>query len=178
MSNRRIEREVLYEYVTELFKESSYLLFTSYTGLTVKDFAALRSDLRAAGAKCVVLKNSYLMLGIKEMGIEVSDDFELTGDTLVTYGAEDPCAAAKAIREYAKDRDAVNFKAGVVDGKFVSADSIKNLADMPPKEILLSQLLGMMKAPGQKLVRVLSTRKNTIVWTLENYAKKLEETKS
>jgi large subunit ribosomal protein L10 len=109
------------------------------------------------------------------MGIKVSDEFGLTGDTLVTYGSDDPCGAAKAIREFAKTNEAIGFKSGVVDGKLVAADSIKSLADMPPKEVLLSQLLSVMKGPGQKLVRVLATRKNTIVWTLENYAKKLEE---
>ncbi len=175
MSNRRIEREVLLSYVKEMFDEASYLFFASYIGLTVQQFSELRGKLDDAESACVVLKNTYIELGLKEIGCELPEDFEFTGDTMVVFGSGDPAAAAKVVKEFGKEHDVVTFKGGLLDGRFMSAAAATDLADMPPKEVLLSTLLGTMKGPGQNLVRTLSTRKNTIVWTLENYANKLEE---
>lgn len=178
MSNRRIERTVLLEYVEELFKQSSFLFFASYKGLTVKKLTNLRNRLHGNGSGCVVLKNSYIILGLKKMGVTVPDSFSLSGDTMVILGSGDVCATAKIIKEFSKENDQVAAKGGVVDGKLLNPAGVAALADLPPKEVLLSQLLFMMKSPAQRLVRVLSARKNSIVWTLENYAKKLEEKKS
>lgn len=175
MSDRRIEREVLLDYTSELFKDSDFLFFTGYKGLTVKDFSDLRDKLHECNAKCIVLKNTYVSLGLAEAGIEVPEDFKLTGDTLCILGKDDPCGPAKVLKDESKDHEQLACKAGVVEGKIVDPAMVKALADMPPKEVLLSTLLGVMKGPGQKLVRVLSQRKNSIVWLLENYANKLED---
>ena len=177
MSNRRIEREVLLDYTSELFKDSDFLFFTGYKGLTVKEFSGLRDKLHESGAKCVVLKNSYIKLGLKEAGIELPEDFQLTGDTLCVTGKEDPVSPAKVLKDESKQFEQLACKAGVVEGKVVEPALIKALADMPPKEVLLSQLLGVMKAPGQRLVKTISQRRSSIVWLFENYANKLEETK-
>ncbi len=176
MSDRRIEKVVLLEYVKELFENSPYAIFITYNGLSVQAAGELRDKVNAVGARCQVLKNSYLMLGLKEAGLEVPEDFELTGDTAVIFGSEnDPVAPAKVVKEFSKDHDVVTFKAGIVDGRFVDAADLAALADLPSREALLSILLGVMKAPGAKLVRVLSTRRSSLVWLLENHAKKLEE---
>jgi large subunit ribosomal protein L10 len=175
MSNRRIEREVLLDYTSELFKDSDFLFFTGYKGLTVKEFSGLRDKLHSCGAKCVVLKNSYVKLGLKEAGIDVPEDFQMTGDTLCVVGKEDPCAPAKVLKEESKAFQQLECKAGVVEGKVVSSAMVKSLADMPPKEVLLAQLLGIMKNPGQRLVRTLTQRRSSIVWLLENHRNKLED---
>jgi large subunit ribosomal protein L10 len=175
MSDRRIERDVLLDYTSDLFKDSDFLFFTGFKGLTVKAFTELRSKLHDCNAKCIVLKNSYVNLGLKEAGVDVPEDFKLTGDTLCVHGKDDPCGPAKVLKEELKDHEQLACKAGVVEGKIVDAATVKALADMPPKEVLLSILLGVMKGPGQKLVGVLSQRKNSIVWLLENHANKLED---
>ena len=175
MSDRRIEREVLLDYTSEMFKDSDFLFFTGYKGLTVAEFSGLRDKLHDSGAKCVVLKNTYIKLGLEEAGIELPEDFQMTGDTLCVLGKEDPCASAKVLKEEAKEFEQLACKAGVVEGKVVDPALIKVLADMPPKDVLLGQLLGVMKAPGQRLVRTLTQRRSSIVWLLENLQNKLEE---
>ena len=175
MSDRRIEREVLLDYTSEMFKDSDFLFFTGYKGLTVQEFSELRGKLHDCNAKAVVLKNTYVKLGLAEAGVDVPEDFELTGDTLCILGKDDPCAPAKVLKEESKEHEQLACKSGVVEGKIVDSAMVKALADMPPKEVLLATLLGVMKQPGQKLVRVLSQRKNSIVWLLENYANKLED---
>jgi large subunit ribosomal protein L10 len=175
MSDRRIEREVLLDYTSELFKGADFLFFTGYKGLTVKAFSELRGKLHKCNAKCVVLKKTYVRLALVEAGVEVPENFKLTGDTLCVSGKSDPCGVAKVLKEELKEYQQLASKVGVVEGKLVDAAMVNALADMPPKEVLLSNLLYIMKQPGRKLVQVLSQRKNSIVWLLENYANKLEE---
>ena len=82
---------------------SDFLFFTGYKGLTVKEFSGLRDKLHDSGAKCVVLKNTYIKLGLKEAGVELPEDFQMTGDTLCVLGKEDPCAPAKVLKEESKE---------------------------------------------------------------------------
>ena len=81
MSDRRIEKVVLLEYVKEVFENSKFVLFISYSGLTVSEASELRGAAIKAGAKCQVLKNRFLKLAISELGLEVPEDFNLLGDT-------------------------------------------------------------------------------------------------
>ncbi len=175
MSDRRIEREVLLDYTSELFKDSDFLFFTGYKGLTVEQLSDLRGKLHECGSKCVVLKNTYIKLGLVKAGIELPEDFELTGDTLCVLGKDDPCAPAKILKEASKNLEQLECKFGIVESKVVDAALVKALADLPPKEALLSMLLYIMKQPGRKLVQVLTQRKSSIVWLLENHANKLED---
>ena len=178
MSDRRVEKVAIYNYVTEIFKEADYLYFVTYGGLSVKQFSEFRTELAKYGAKCLVLKNTYIKLGMGSIGVELPEGVNLTGDTAIVFGKGDPCAAAKAIKNFdvknGDDELFVSFKSGVVENKFQDEAACKSLADMPPKEVLLSQLVMLMKTPGSKLVQTISMRKNSIVWLLENYIKKLE----
>ena len=177
MSNekRRIEKVVLNEYVGEIFKGNAFIYLVSYKGLSVAAMNDLRAKLYEIDARVLILKNTFIKLGLAAAEIELPEDFSLTGDTAIVYGeAVDPCPAAKALKAYSKENEELSFKGGVVEGKFQTATGVEELADLPPKEVLLSQLLGVMKAPGTKLVRVLSNRKSSLVWVLENLANKLE----
>ena len=178
MSDRRLEKVAIYNLVSSLFENSDFLYFITYNGMSVAQFSEFRGLIRKAGCGCVVLKNSYIKLGLESKGIELAEDFDLTGDTAVVSGQGEPCSVAKVIKNFdAKTEDEkqfVNFKSGVIDGKFQDEAACKELADLPPKEVLLSQLVMLMKTPGSKLVQTISMRRNSIVWLLDNYVKKLE----
>ncbi len=168
----RIEKVVLLEFVSGLFRDASFILFTTYKGLTVSQAHELRGQLAGAGAGCRVLKNSFIKLGLANAGIELPASFEFSGDTAAITGTGDSCQAAKAIAAFAKEHPVVTFKAGIVDGKFLAADRVKALAELPPMDVLYAQLLGLLKHPARRLLRVLSARSNNIVCVLQNYLKK------
>lgn len=151
----RPEKETVISDLKQRFNASPFLLLVDYAGLTVAQFAELRNRLVAAGAKCTVVKNSFIKRAAKEAGMpDVSG--ALTGQTALVTGESDVCAAAKVVKSFAAEFEKPTFKMGILDGKVLSSDEVKALADLPSREILLAQLLGVLQAPASKLVRTLN----------------------
>ncbi len=132
-----------------------FLLLIEYTGLTVDQFGELRDRLHKAGAQCQVVKNSFVKRAAKEAGLPDISEF-LTGQTAMVHGENDVCAAAKVIKTFASEFEKPTIKIGVLDGRTLDASEVKALADLPPREVLLAQLLGVLQAPASKLVRILN----------------------
>lgn len=171
----RAERIQLGQYVTNLVKESEFMFIVSYMGLTVAEFSELRASLADQDAGCHVLKNTFIRRALVENEIALPEDTGLTGDTAVIFGSGDAAAAAKTIETFAKDHEQVAFKGGVLDGEFLTAADAKAVADLPPIEVLRSQLLGVLQAPSRDLVGVLNQKVSTIAYVLAAYQNKLEE---
>ena len=143
--------------VTDLNKrlnDSPFVFVADYTGLNVAQFAELRTRLDKAGARCTVVKNSYLRLAVKEAGLP--DLGELRGQTAIIIGDKDVAAAAKVLKNFQAEFQKPTVRTGVVDRLVVTVDQIKAIADLPSREALLSQLLGVLKSPAGKLVRLLN----------------------
>jgi large subunit ribosomal protein L10 len=174
-NNRRIEKIQLCEYISDLIKNSSYLYFISYFGINVAEFSGFRSKLDSVGCDCKVLKNSFIHLGLGSNDIALPNGFQFTGDTAVIIGDGDPAVGAKVIAEFNRNFNQVQFKGGLIDGDFIDAKEAKSIADLPPREILLPQLLGLLQAPAISLVRVLNASGSGIVNALNAHANKLEE---
>ena len=83
-------------------------------------------------------------------------DSDLKGQTAIVTGEEDICAAAKVLKEFAEENSKPALRSGLLDGKYLSPQQIAGLAELPPKPVLLAQLLGVLNAPGSKLVRTLN----------------------
>ena len=176
MSEHRIERVQLLAYVTALLRDSPYAVFITFKGLSVAKATNLRQRLATKGARCHVVKNTYVRLALPEAGVNLPPDFTLRGDTALVSGTGDAAAVAKVIKEFGKENEQVTFKAGILNGRCLSAAQVLALADLPPKEVLLALLLTVLKGPASQLVRVLAARRNSLVWVLENYAAKLAKT--
>jgi large subunit ribosomal protein L10 len=101
----------------------------------------------------------------KEAGIEGLEDF-LTGPTAVAFGMTDVVSPAKVLTEFAKTNDKLQIKAGVLDKKILTPDNVKALADIPPREVLLSMVLRGMQGPISGLVNVLQGNIRNLVYTL------------
>src|SRR5436190_4794011 len=143
--------------VTELNKrlnDSPFVFVTDYTGLNVTQFSELRTRLHKAGARCIVVKNSFLRLAAKEAGLP--DLGELVGQTAVIVGDKDVAAAAKVVKTFAAEFKKPTLKTGVVDRLVVSKEQINTIADLPSREVLLATLLGVLNAPASALVRLLN----------------------
>src|SRR2546430_17485118 len=130
----------------------STVIVTTYSKLTVAQDYELRKLLRSSGAKYTVVKNTLAERAAK--GTKAEEALKgLSGVTSIAYTEGDPVALANALSKYAKDNPEFTFKAGVVEGRVVSIKDIEWLATMPSKGELYSELLFLMNAPAQRLVR-------------------------
>jgi large subunit ribosomal protein L10 len=150
--------------------DSPFLFVTDYSGVDVIQFGELRNRLFKAGARCIVVKNSFLRLAVKEAGLP--DLGELRGQTAVVVGDKDAAAAAKVIKTFASEFKKLTLKTGVVDKLVVSVEQINTIADLPSREVLLSQLLGVLQAPASKLVRLLNEPASQLARVLKAKADK------
>jgi len=172
---RRIEKVAMADYASGILRESDYVYFITYIGIDVGGFSDFRNKLVDVGVNCTVMKNSFIGLGLGNSDIELPDGFNLTGDTAVVFGQGDPCPSAKVIKEFGKTYECISFKAAVLDGSLVSAQQAQAVADLPPKEVLQAQLLGIMLAPAQNLLSLLNQSVAQFVGVIKAYQDKLEE---
>lgn len=140
--------------MVESFRSSSAALLTEYRGLTVKQITALRVALGADTTYSVV-KNSLTQIAAREAGLSGLDEL-LVGPVAVAFVGGDPVAAAKGLRDFAKTNPALVVKGGVMDGRALSADEIKKLADLESREVLLAKMAGAMKASLTQAVYLLA----------------------
>jgi large subunit ribosomal protein L10 len=126
--------------------ESSSTVVADYRGLNVAQVTELRKQLREAGIDFQVLKNSLV-----RRATEGTDYVELnnilTGPTAIAFSKDDAVAPAKILNDFAKKNDALKLKGGIVEGKVVSMEEVKALAELPSREGLLSMLLSVLQAP-------------------------------
>ena len=132
--------------VAEQFKNASSVVVVDYLGITVEQATNLRSELRKAGVQFAVVKNSILSRAAKEAGLEGMDDV-FKAPSAVAFSNDDVIAPAKILADFAKKVEALEIKAGVVEGKVSSKEEIEALAKLPSREGLLSMLLSVLQAP-------------------------------
>lgn len=141
--------------IIEALKGATTGVLVDYRGLTVEEDTKLRNDLRAAGVKYFVVKNTLLRLAAKETGLDELDSI-LHGPTALAI-SEDAVAPAKVISDFAKDNEKFEIKSGFMDGKVLSLDEITKLAKTPNKETLIAKMMGSLNSPISGLARLLST---------------------
>lgn len=141
--------------VVEAINGAATGVLVDYRGLTVDEDTKLRNDLRAAGVKYFVVKNTLLRLAANQVGLEELDSM-LHGPTALAL-SEDPVAPAKILFDFAKDNDKVEIKTGFMDGKVLSMDELTSLAKTPSKDTLIAKIMGSLNAPVSNLVRLLDT---------------------
>ena len=148
------ERQSTVETLTAEIKASSTLFVTDFSGLNVLKMTEFRRRLRATGAKYIVVKNTLAQRALAAN--KIADlDAHLAGNTGIVFAGSDPMAAAKVIGEFAKEHEKPTVRAGWVDGKAVAPAYIKRLGEIPPRDVLLSQLLGSFNGVLYQLVGVL-----------------------
>jgi large subunit ribosomal protein L10 len=151
----RPEKASIVEDLSSKLNASPFLIVVDYTGLKVDHFAELRKRLSESGAECHVVKNSMLRRAIEQAGWpEITDCLE--GQNAMVTGPSDICAAAKVLKSFAAEFTKPEIRGGVLDRAVLSVEQLVSLADLPPKEVLQAQLLGLLMAPATRLVRVLN----------------------
>ncbi|KRM56160.1 50S ribosomal protein L10 [Lacticaseibacillus sharpeae] len=133
--------------ITEQFKNAESAVVVNYRGLTVAEVTELRKELREAGAKMEVIKNTYLRRAADAAGFEGLDDV-FSGPTAIAFGSsEDVTAPARIMKKFAKQFEALEIKGGFIQGKIASLEQIDELAGLPDRDGMLSMLLSVLQAP-------------------------------
>ena len=154
MSLNRNEKAAVVTDVAAQAARSQTLALAEYRGLTVEHLNALRKQARDKGVYLHVLKNTLARRAVAGTPFEVASG-AMVGPLIYGF-SEDAVAAAKVIADFAKGNDKLIVKAGAYAGKALDANGVKALAAIPSKEVLLSQLLGLMQSPVSRMARVLA----------------------
>ncbi len=153
MAKVEIKKPIVDE-ISELLKDAKSAVLVDYRGLTVEQDTALRKQLREAGVVYKVYKNTMINFAVKGTEFEELSK-HLEGPTAIAVSNEDATAPARVLYNFAKDAEALELKAGVVEGTYYDADGIKLIATIPSREELLSKFLGSIQSPITNFARVI-----------------------
>jgi large subunit ribosomal protein L10 len=140
--------------LTEKFSSSSGAVLTEYRGLTVKAIKDLRRSL-GDDATYAVSKNTLTTIAAREAGVEGVEE-HLVGPTAIAFIEGDPVTVAKGLRDFARQNPLLVIKGGVLDGKSLSADEVKKLADLESREVLLAKVAGGMQGVLQQAISLVA----------------------
>lgn len=170
--NREGKAAVIGELV-QTFNEVDTMFVADYRGLDVPGISDLRGRLRAADATFTVVKNTLARRAAEEAGRgEIADMF--TGPTAIAFVRGDAAAVAKALSDFGKQNDFLKMRGGMMDGRRVEEEQVKEIAALPSREVILAMLVSAVNAPMAMAVGVLSAPCRDIVGVLDAYIAKRE----
>lgn len=160
------EKQAVVAEVAEVAGSALSAVAAEYRGLSVSQLTALRASARASGVYVRVVKNSLARLAVKGTEFECMND-RLSGPLMLAFSKEDPGAAARLFRDFAKTNDKLVITLGAVGGETIEAGDIGKLANLPTRDEALSLLMSVMQAPVTKLARTLKEVPGKLVRTVE-----------
>jgi large subunit ribosomal protein L10 len=156
----------------ERIQGSDALLLTEYRGLTVSDITELRRSLAEGGARFAVVKNTLMQRAAADASIDELETL-LEGPTAVAFVSGDPVAAAKKVVDAAKKFPALILKGAYMDGRVLSADEAKSLAELESREVMLSKVAGMLKSEMSRAAAMFIAAQSRFLSLLEAYKEKV-----
>jgi len=153
LSLNRSEKEAVVSEVTGLVQSAQTLVLAEYRGIAVADMIKLRAEARNQGVSLSVLKNTLARRAVAGSGFDVVSD-QMTGPLIYGF-SEDAVAAARVVANFAKTNDKLVIRGGVTSGRALDVNAVKMLASVPSKEVLLSQLCGLLMSPMSRIAVVL-----------------------
>lgn len=155
--------------LTDSLSNSNLILLTDYKGMNVETISKLRREMEKVNAEYKVVKNTLLKISLKNIGLytDLIDD-HLQGTTAILYTAADPILALKGFYKFQDENGNVpTVKAALFEKRFISADQAKEFSNLPPKEVLMAQLVGQIKVPIYSLHAVLSGTLRKLLYVLD-----------
>ena len=160
------EKEQVIKELKDGFAKAKAIVFTDYRGLTVAELSDLRSLLREGHFEYKVVKNTLARIASEGTSVSVAKD-SFKGPVGIAIGYDDPVLAVKKVLEYAKKNDKLKINVGLVEGSLCAAGDLKAVADLPPKQILLSIMAGVFQAPLTKMACLLNATLGRFEYALE-----------
>jgi len=159
--------------IKERLDGAQAVFLAEYAGLSVQEQQALRRELRANGAEFKVVKMTLARLAAADLEI---DDFDalLLGPTGLTFADGDPVGAAKVLRDFAKDHEVLVVKGGLLGREFLTPERIAELAEIEPREVLLTRIAGAFEAPMAKMAGLLAALPRNAATAMQQLLEKKE----
>jgi len=159
--------------IREKFADASSAILFDFRGLTVRQMTDLRRKTRGAGVDLSVVKNNLLHRAVEGTSFDVIQD-HLRGPVSIAITQGDPTGPVKVLHDFVKEVQVGKISSGVVEGEFLNEDKIKVLAELPPREAILGQLVGVMDAQVASLPRVLNGVLTKLLYAVQAIAKQKE----
>jgi large subunit ribosomal protein L10 len=172
MLSKALKKDIVKEF-NEKFKSNPYVFVVEYKGLTVKEVETLRRNLKKAKADLKVIKNTLLKIASRDTDVENIQDL-FNGPTAVAVCKEDPVSVAKVFTDSLKVLPVLKLKGGVVEGRAVDANEIIKLSKLPSREVLYSQLLGLLSSPISNFMGALMELQRHLLYAF-NAVKEMKE---
>lgn len=157
--------------LSDRFSRASLALVSEYKGMTAAESSELRRRLRAVRGELRVAKNTLVRRAIRDTNFAALDS-HLGGPVGVIFSFEDPIAVAKTVTSFKEAGEKFKLRGGVMEGRALSREEVQDLASMPPKEVVMSQLLGLLQAPASAVVRLLNEPGSALARVIDAIGKK------
>ncbi len=164
------EKEKTVREITERLRTAQSVVLAEFKGLTVAQSGRLRRELLAQGVQFQVVKNTLLRKAAEQVGIEGLQPY-LNGPTAIAVSSTDLVAPAKVLYAFQRTNKEVQMKAGILTGKVIDGAQVRQLAELPPREVLLAQVAGGMKTPLYGLASVISAPLRNLAYGVDALAK-------
>jgi large subunit ribosomal protein L10 len=168
---QKVERVA--EYVKQL-EESQGIILVDYRGLTVHEMEMIRRRMRPIGSQFQVIKNRLLIRALGEQGMSLPEEW-LVGPTAISFCRDEVPPVAKALVEAGEETERLSLKGGWMNQAILSAEQVKSIAELPPREVLLAQVLGAIHGPGRQVAGVVASSVRQVLNVVQAYVDKLEE---
>ncbi|MGI6413602.1 MAG: 50S ribosomal protein L10 [Syntrophomonadaceae bacterium] len=167
------EKQKTVAVLEEKFRNATLVVFTDYRGTSVQEITGLRNRLRVPGVEYRVVKNTMAEFALKNLGLSQIIE-HISGPNAVLFSKEDPVGPVKTLFEFIKQYKKLEIKVGLLNGQVLSSGQIKDLAELPSREVLVSQVLGTLQAPITSFVYVLNANLSGLVRVLNQIKEKQE----
>ncbi len=168
---KKEQKSAVVEQLAERLGRASIALVSEHRGMTVAETTDVRRRLRAARSELKVAKNTLIRRAIKDTRFAPLAD-KLGGPVGLIIGTDDPVEVAKAALSFRELGEKFKLRGGVFDGKALSSEEVRALATLPPREVVLGHLLGLIQAPATRLVRLLNEPGSALARVIDAAGKK------
>ncbi|RPI84879.1 MAG: 50S ribosomal protein L10 [Chloroflexi bacterium] len=164
------KREIINDY-SQWMKNSRALIITEYKGLPMKELDTLRARMRENGGEYHVVKNTLGKLAFEQAGLKMPEGL-FEGTTAIGFAFEDAPSVAKMISEYARTSDFLKIKGGYLGDRVITAQDVKDLAELPPLPVMRARILGVIMAPASQIARTIAEPARMIAAVVKAYVDK------
>ncbi|MGH7369272.1 MAG: 50S ribosomal protein L10 [Candidatus Methylomirabilaceae bacterium] len=171
---KRADKAAVIDDLKSLLAGAKAAVLAEHRGLTVAEVTDLRRMLRPQAVKLKIVKNSLARLATRGTAMEGLES-HLTGPTLIAFGAGDPTLPARLLASYAKTKPTLQIKGGFLEGRVLGKQETLALAELPPREVLLARLAGVMRSPVRDLAVVLRGPLRALLMVLQAVGQKREQ---
>ena len=175
MAISRKQKQDIVGDLKEHLDATEVIILTDYRGLSVPDQQSLRRQLRDSATDYKIVKNTLTKIALRELNRPVPEDV-LIGPTALALFKEDIAGPAKTLIDFANNHADFEIKGGILGDRIIEASDLEDLAELPPKDVLLAQLLGIIQGPASTFVGVLEAPAGELVRTLQAPMRELAQT--